>query len=737
MLRSVLLATAASATLAPAAFAQAPAPAQPPARPAASEAQPQAPAVEGVTVTGQRDGMRSSIDRRSYSVANDLRASSGSVADVLRNVPSVEVDVQGNVSLRGDPNVTILSDGKPSGMFQGEGRGDALQQLPADQIDRIEVMTNPSAAFRPDGPSGVINLVTKKNRRPGQYVTVRGNVGTGGRVNGGVSGAYTGEKLTLSGDIGLRKDRQEGSIENERARLVGGQFVESRQRSDIENNGRMINLRAGIDYDISAMDRISAEVRHRGFGFESESHEVFEGEDAAGAIARAYDRFSDGEFVRTNSAGSVTWRRKLTGPEHDLVSDFTFDRSEGRREFDARILNTLPTASTGLEEIRNDTTQDIARLKVDYNRPIGDSSRLKTGGEIELTDNTYDNFGARGTAPGGPVVDPNLTNSFVYEQAVQAVYATYERPFTDKLTVQAGLRAENVQIDLHQVTTGQREENDYFELYPSLHMGYALSETQRLSASYSLRTQRPRPEVLNPFVVYIDPFNLRAGNPRLEPQMTHSFEAGWQFRKQQSFYLATLYFRATENGVTEVTRDLGGGVLLTTFENLAERRAGGLELVANGQITKKLTYNVSGNLFWEEIEASNLGFSEPRSGTSVQGRANLNWTPTDKDFFQLNAFMAGRRLLPQGYVEPFGMLNFGYRRKVNDKLSLLVTAQDVLDSFRQNTVIETPTLRDRTERRFSNRAVFAGFTYNFSKGPPRRQREPGFEFDAGAAGPPT
>ena len=733
MLRSILLLTAASAALVPGAAAQTP-PASPP--PAAPTQPAPGTTVQGVTVTGQREGMRSGIDRRSYSVANDLRASGGSVADVLRNVPSVEVDLQGNVSLRGDPNVTILIDGRPSGMLQGQGRADALQQLPADQIDRIEVMTNPSAAFRPDGPAGVINLVSKKNRRPGRYVTVRANVGTDARFNAGVNGAYTSEKLTLSGDMGFRKDRQAFTTENERARLVGGQFIESRQRGDLENRGQMVNFRAGVDYDPNPRDRLSGEVRHRTFDFDTVSSEAFEFEDASGGTVRAFLRGLMGENQLRNSAASASWRRKLSGSEHELVADLSFDRTTRGRTFDALIDTIVPAPSQGYEEIRNDSTHDFARAKVDYNKPVGDAARLKTGYEFELADNTFDNFGRRGADFATAPVDPNLTNRFLHEQAVHAAYVTYERPFGAKLTAQGGLRAEQVNVETDQRTTGQRNESDYFKVYPSVHLAYALSETQRLSASYSLRTQRPSPQVLNPFVIYVDPLNLRAGNPNLEPQDTHSFELGYQYRKQQTFYLATLYFRDSRNGVTEVSRDIGSGVLLTTFENLGQRRAGGLELVANGPLGKKLTYNLSSNIFWEQIEASNLGLGGERSGTSISGRANLNWTPTEKDFFQLNAFMAGRRLLPQGHAEPFGVLNLGYRRKVNDKLSLLFTAQDVLGTFEQTTVIDTPVLRDRSVRRFDSRAAFAGFVYNFSKGPPRRQREPGFEFEAGA-GPAT
>ena len=219
-LKTLLLAGVAVLAPATSALAQ---PAPPPSAPTTSEPRPpRGPrpdtptTVEGVTVTGQRPDLRTNIDRRSYSVANDLQATTGSIADALRNVPSVEIDVRGNVSLRGDPNVTILIDGKPSGMFEGEGRGDALQQMGADQIDRVEVMTNPSAAYRPDGSGGIINLVTKTSRRAGASGSVRANVGNDGRFNGGVGANWNSGKLGLSGDAAYRHEQTEGFLRDRR-----------------------------------------------------------------------------------------------------------------------------------------------------------------------------------------------------------------------------------------------------------------------------------------------------------------------------------------------------------------------------------------------------------------------------------------------------------------------------------------------------------------------------------------
>lgn len=746
MHRSALFATAASLALATPVFAQTPAAAQPaapaqrPARPPGG-APPAENTVEGVTVTGRRPDLAVGIDRRSYSVANDLQAATGSIADVLRNVPQVEVDVQGNVSLRGDPNVTILIDGRPSGAFTGEGRGDALQNLPADQIERVEVITNPSAALRPDGSGGVINLVTKQNRRAGRYATVRGSIGTGGRGNLGVSGAYTGQKLTLSGDAGYRRIGSDSVFTVERARSIDGDFVESRQDGTTSNTGDIMNFRLGAEYNLDAATRLSAELRRFDFGIDFEGSERFLGEAAQGRPARDFVRTGRGGFDRANTAASASWRRRFSGTEHELVADVSLDRTDGERRNEAVLAGLGLGPSEGFDDIRGGFVEDQIRLKIDYNRPLAEERRLRTGYEGELRRSEFDIFGRRGPSRETAVTDPNLTNAYTYDQAIHAVYATYERS-VGGLRAQAGLRLEQVNTELDQITQDVSTTNDYFRAYPTLHLRHDLSETQQVTVSYSKRVQRPRAEDLNPFVIYIDPFNLRSGNPRLEPQETQSFEAGWQRRAGTTYYLFTAFYRDSANGVTDVVRDLGGGVLLTTRENLAERSTAGLELVANGQLTPKLTYNVSGNLFREEIGAAllpGLGFSPERDGVSVGGRVNLNWQPTAKNFLQLNASVVGRRLQPQGFREPTGTLNLGYRRKVNERLNLLLTAQDVLDSFKDEIVIDTPVLRDRVVRTglAGGRSVFLGLTYSFSQGPARQQREPGFEFEGGGAGPPS
>jgi outer membrane receptor protein involved in Fe transport len=566
---------------------------------------------------------------------------------------------------------------------------------------------------------------------------VRGSIGTEARGNIGVSGTYTSEKLTLSGDVGYRKIGSDSTFTTEREQLIGGRFVRSSQDGTTENTGALNSARLSAEYNLDAASRISAELRRFEFGIDFEGTTRFQGESALSGSPRDFVRTSDGGFNREVSALSTSYRRRFSGTEHELVADLSFEQSGGEQRNESVSTGAGLRSSEGFDNIRGVFEEDSVRLKIDYNRPLPKEARLRTGYEGELRKSDFDLFGRRGPTRTTAVVDPNLTNAYTYDQAIHAVFGTYENAFGG-LRYQAGLRLEQADTELNQITQRIRAENDYFRAYPTLHLRHDLSESEQVSVSYSKRVQRPRAEELNPFIIFIDPFNLRSGNPNLLPQETQSFEAGWQKRKGQTYYLATLFYRNSENGVTDVVRDLGGGVLLTTRENLAERSSFGLELVANGQLRPKLTYNISGNVLREELGASiipGLGFTPEREGTSISGRVNLNWQPTDRDFFQLNASATGRRLQPQGLREPTGTVNLGYRRKVSDKLSLLLTGQDVLDSFKDEVVIDTPVLRDRVVRTGigGGRSFFVGFTLNFSEGPPRRQREPGFEFDSGAA----
>jgi outer membrane receptor protein involved in Fe transport len=259
-----------------------------------------------------------------------------------------------------------------------------------------------------------------------------------------------------------------------------------------------------------------------------------------------------------------------------------------------------------------------------------------------------------------------------------------------------------------------------------------LTDAQQVSASYSRRVQRPSPEDLNPFAIQTDPTDLRAGNLDLKPQQTDSFELGYELRKSPAIYIANLYYRQNKDAFTDDVRDLGDGIFLTQRVNAERTRNAGLELITTGQFTPKLTYNVSADLYWSAFGPTPFGGPQTRSATTVFGRATVNWQITKDDFVQIGAFENGERLTAQGFAKPAGAVNLGYRHKIDDDLSLLVTVQDLFKTLHDSQVIDTPTLKTGSRREADSRVFIIGVSRSFGG---RRGRDPAFEFKQGGAAP--
>lgn len=715
------------------------APAAAPAGAAATPpAKPDSTTVQGVVVSGTQSPMKSAIDRRSYSVEGDLQATTGSIADALKRVPSVEVDIEGNVKLRGDSSVTILIDGKPSSLMSGQSRADALQQISADQIERVEVLTNPGAEYSPEGTAGVINLVTKKSRKPGGGVagSVRGNVGTDDRYNGGINWSYNSKDLTLTANAGLRQFSSTFTGDGDRTLTgVGGTF----RRNDATEGGMRNlggNLQFGGDYDVNARNRISGSLNVFASSGTFENTSRYENYDGLGALVGVTGRRGETESEGAFGSASLSWRREFTGDDHTLTLQLQRDRAKFENEGVYRLDVLTPAAPSTFEAVAGRFGSGNLDLKADYNRPMTADSRLKLGFEVQDRREDIDAIYAAGPTADSTVVDPTRSHRVILDQTIGSGYLTFERPFGD-LTVLAGLRYETATNDISLLTTGLVASHDYDGVYPSLHLDYRLNETSRLKGSYSLRIRRPSLQELDPWRTYIDAFNYREGNPDLEPSETSSWEVSYEYRKGRNYYLATGFWRQTENGVTDIQVDLGGGVLLNTKANLAESRSGGLEFVANRALTSTLSLNLTGTALWNEIDASSLGFGSNRSGYAFSGRASVDWQITPNDLLQINAVANGKTLMPQGYTEPMYTMNLGYRRKIDDRWFLTVTANDVFDSMDYRMVTDSPTVNGTYVRRGSQRGLFVGLRYRFGVAKPGR--EAAFDYGAGGApaGPPT
>jgi outer membrane receptor protein involved in Fe transport len=687
--------------------------------------------VEGVTVNGAAPAMQTSIDRRSYSLAKDLQAQTGSLADALRNIPSVQVDLQGDLSLRGSPNVTILVDGNPSGVFDGSTRSTSLQSIPASRFERVEIITNPSAEFSASG-TAIINLITKKAQGIGRTGGLQINAGEPGRALAVANAGYNSKALSLTGDLTYRHNETHNDLSDDRKAIdpVSGDTVDAAQEASSQQLLDAVFAHGAVDYDVTSKSRLSGSLRVNYLNTETKTANAFttaDGSDLIQQFARPEHQALE-QFI-TEATGS--WRRKFDDAGHELVvfarhQDYTFHLTRDAED----VFSTPPTAP-------NFNTIDYtgrfiqSELKADYTQPMSASSKLKLGFDFEDDDQRYNFMGEQGPAVDALSNDPLQSNLYLYKRDLLQGYATFERKFGD-FSVLGGLRLQVDCLDLNQVTEGVKASPTDTHLFPSLHLAYKVADAQTFSASYSRRIAYPDAAQLNPFRIQIEPLSLQAGNIGLSPQITDSYEVGYQYARGDTYYLATTYFRETDHTFTNVVQNIGDGTFLTTQENLNTSRSGGLELVAAGPLIPKVTYNLSTNIFWNEINAANLGFSGSRSDYTISGQGNLNWQITTWDFAQINGFVTGEALTPQGHTAPSGMLNLGFRHKLNDSLSILFTVQDALRTYHSELVLDTPALSQRVERSFDTRAFVLGLKWSFGG---QRKNDPGFQFENGASAP--
>lgn len=694
-----------------------------------------AAAEQVVTVTGKASTYQSSIDRRSYNVANDLqKATGGSMADILRNVPSVEVDVQGNVSLRGSQSVTILIDGQPSAIMNGQNRADVLQQLPADQIERVEVMTNPSAAFTPEGAAGIINLITKKSSRNTPKITgaMRANTDTGGHYGVSASETYSVNRLTLSGNAGYR----------ERASRVGGVTItdltdpvsgvsQSRSTYAGRSHSRSWNAHLSVDYNVDDQTRLSGEASLFDGSFKDLTRGVYMSNAASGASGNGYVSTENDNFGFHGADASVGLVRKLPGDDHEVSVRASWNNFIPSNPTARLFHYQNPTVADLYQGLISRDASTIGHLKAEYKGPLPGSAKLATGYEFDVLNLDSDHRGVLGVSSATAPPAPRLTDVFKGSQTVHALYATYQRAF-GPLTLMPGLRLEEALIDLNQVTQGAKARQDYFRAYPTLHLAYKLDDDRQITSSYSQRVQRPNLQNLNPFLVYISPLAYSQGNVKLEPRTTDSYELGYEFRKKSTYYLATLYYRDNRKEFTQISQDIGGGVIRSTQANLGHSRQSGLEQTLNGDLLKTLSYKLNADVRWEQIDAAGLAYAADRAGMTASGRASLNWSPTPQDFLQANRNASARSVSAQGRNGAYVSTNFGYRHKFDDKWAFVSTLIDPFDQARFNNVIDIPGLKQRGTFQYHQRALFLGLTY--ALGTSKTRASEGFDFNSGGGG---
>jgi outer membrane receptor protein involved in Fe transport len=686
--------------------------------------------LEKLEVKGRQREFYNTIDRKIYSVGKEIQSATGSASDLLQNIPSVEVDIDGNVSLRGSDNVMILLNGRTSTLM-GKSRAEVLQQLPADAIDKIEVITNPSAKYKPDGTAGIINIVLKEKHDGGTTATVNASVGNADRYNAGVAVNSSLGRLGLFGSFSLRQDDRPRRASDVRTLTdpVTGASTTLDKRT-LEHSRPLTRIaRAGLNYGLDAHNKLgaSANYNYRTFNRSATDHNVVR--DGGGNVTSEYDRTRyDPEYERSEEF-AVTYQHTFPDEDHALNLEIKSSATDEQEDNHYADIFRTPGQATTYDNTRIRPTDRGTEAVLEYVQPLDANSRLEAG--YTRTDERLDtDFAVSNLDPASGlfVRDAARSNRFAFRQTIHAFYGTYARTL-GRFGFLAGLRPEQARTKSLLVDTGETITNDYFRIYPTLHLSEKLGERQELQLNYSHRVHRPESDDLNPFPEYSDPYTLRAGNPRLKPEDIHSFEAGYQYKDDRTTFISTVYHRYVYNGFTNVTRDLGNNVLLTTHENLATSSSTGVELAVTSEVGRIMSLNFSSNTFFNTIDASNLGFTGTKSDVSWSAKLGASVHLAKSTLLQFNTSYASTRLTPQGSRRPTFVANLGLRREfLRQKLALVLTVSDLFNSLKESSLLDTPLLKEEITRRRSARIIYLGFSYNLGR-PARKPKDESLKFD--------
>lgn len=684
-----------------------------------------------VVVSSTKKTLNASIDRKVYNVDKDIMSKSGAASDILKNVPSVEVDIDGGVSLRGSSNVMILINGKVSPLM-GKSRAEVLQSLPANSIERIEVITNPSARFRPDGTSGIINIVLKKNARLGWNGSLTANAGNSDRYNGSLLLNYNPGKLNLFGSLSLRKDHRL------RSNIIDRTYFDTTGKTmsfyNEVNNSKMrpVSTVANLGVTYNLNDKNSLGISGSYYDRSLTKHDVVNKFtfNPQQVLIENYDRLRLDPEVETQTNYTAFYEHKFKKEDHEIRMEFNKSKSDETEDNQYKNIYKLPALPSYVERTLIKQKANENQLTLDYTLPINENSKLEAGYDGSFNKMDFDFFGSfYDTLQNKFIEDAVKTNRFLYEEKIQALYTTYEQRFK-KFGFQFGLRGEQVNIKGNLVTIDSFIKNDYFKVYPTLHLSYALKSKNEIQLNYSRRINRPDADELNPFPEYRDPRNLQAGNPKLLPEIINSVEFGYKWEHKNFSFVPSLYYRYRTNGFTEVIRPINDSTLLTTSENLAKDQAAGMELIFSAT-TGKFTSNLSSNIFYNQIDASNLGYSKSKAIVAFSANLNSSYSLSKNNMVQFSTNFRSARLTPQGKVFARYISNIGMRQDfLKKKATVTITVSDLFASGKDKREFNSVYFNQYSVGRRDTRIIYIGASYRFGK-VKKAPKDEKIQFDSG------
>ncbi len=690
--------------------------------------------LQEVEVVAQGTTMRFELDRKVFSVDQNIASAGGAATDVLENIPSVEVDNEGNISLRNNENVEIWINGKPSGL-SAENRAQILQQLPAENIEEIEIITNPSAKYSPEGTAGVINLVMKKNRKGGYYGSANaGILYPWGDIPGGMAGInfnYSKGIVDAYVNVGYRQMRAVGTSMSDR-------YNYSTDTTRLYQTGESNRVRSGIftraGIDIRVTDNSS--IGFSGFGmFANKSSENSN-------IHYWLTEFPDETTLRDYERQETTTGRR---PNYNFSLDYTIDFTKAHNLFvSASTRNftnnnvsiyTQYNLADGTSELENSQEQysngnnNTWEFKADYTYKITEKSRLEAGWETTLQHNTSTSSAIDRTT--GEEISA-YRDKFEYNEQRHAAYVTYGNRFFGKLSAQVGVRAEYM---LRQTATMDvpNEPKTYLQLFPSAYLSYVLPQEDEIQLNYTRRIDRPRGRQINPFRDFSDSTNISYGNGDLLPEFSSALELNYLKTWESGQTLSGgLFYRFTDNVIQNVRYVNDDGVMENTYINVSQSQRLGIELIAKNRLFNdflQLTTSISG--YYSTMDEAEYTFNDATT-IYIEGQQNFAWTARINAMMMFGNNFSGQitgrysspQLVIQGKTTHMYAIDLGLRKTFFDRrLGLNFSIRDILNSRNRSSERWGDNFYQISTNQFMGRHLNLMLTYNFGNMTPKADRD--------------
>ena len=662
-----------------------------------------------VEVVGERNDFNNQLDKKTYTVGKNITNIGGSATDILQNIPSVNVDIDGKVSLRGSENVTVLIDGKPS-TLTGANRQAILQQLPANAISEVEIITNPSAKYDADGMAGIINIKTKKDKLKGFNANTQVTTGTNDKYSFNIGLNNRTTKYNLFGNYSYRHERRDNFGNSEQFNRFDTIKYSFKSNNDGYNLNDFHTGRAGIEYylnnhnTVSLSTGISSNISSKTEAF---YYNYF---DSVGSFTQYFNRNNFSTDNNLTLDANLDYKR--TTPKNK--SEFTASASVS-----SNIKNSNEAYKTNFDIVasqRNTNSSNFTNfiVQVDYIYPLK-NGKFETGAKNtnRVIDNNQQGF-RYNFGNSEYWQDSLISNHFIYNENITAAYAIYTGK-KQKFDYQVGLRSELTNIDGNSKTTSITFNNNYFNFFPSGFVKYALSKTQDLQIGYSRRVNRPGFESLNPFIDFSDSLNLRQGNPKIKPEYIHSIELNYLTQINKLNLSATLYYRYTDNMIARYRSvNPATGQSLMTYFNFNSSENTGVEAIIRYSFVKLGNLMLSGNWYRNVINGNNVLSDLQSDITTWNVRFTYN-LPLPKAFYlQANGMYMAPMKYGQSTISGMNGADIGLRKDfMKSKMQLALNLSDVFNIRQFNMVIEGSNFNSEAMRKRESRILTFSLTYRF------------------------